>query len=77
MSVNITQEENKTTVSVQASLPPGDAGNFKAVIRKGENHPEDSTVSFELSCATWIIPFGDAKEFFENLLTEISGSNNT
>lgn len=72
MVVNSINEDNKTTVSVQALAPPGDPGNFKAVVKKGENHPNDSTVSFELSCATWVLTLPDAVEFLNNLIAEIN-----
>lgn len=59
-------------ISTQALSPPGDPGNFKAVIKKGENHPVDSTVSFELSCTTWVLSLPEALDFLNQLTAEIN-----
>lgn len=70
--VNTVKEDGKVSVSIQALSPPGDPGNFKAVIVRGENHPIDSTVSFELSCTTWVLALPDALDFLNQLTLEIN-----
>lgn len=75
MITKTTDSNNNTVINVQALLPPGDAGNIKVVIIKGENHPEDSTVNFELSCTTWILSYMDAVTFCSELNLQLNTLN--
>lgn len=75
MITKTTDANNNLVIDVQAMLPPGDAGNIKVVIIKGENHPADSTVNFQVSCATWILSYNDAVTFCNELNLQLTSLN--
>lgn len=72
MIIKTIDDNNNVIIKTQALLPPGDAGIIKIVIVKGENHPEDSTVNFELSCATWVLPYVNAMTLCDELRFQLN-----